>query len=56
MEYKGTRWYKSDLHLHTPASKCFKDKKVSAQDWVQRCLDQGLKCVAVTDHNTGEWT
>ncbi|SDT56365.1 hypothetical protein SAMN05444162_4997 [Paenibacillaceae bacterium GAS479] len=55
MEYRGTRWYKCDLHLHTPASKCFKDKNVSAQDWVQRCLDQGLKCVAVTDHNTGEW-
>ncbi|WP_440116318.1 TrlF family AAA-like ATPase [Paenibacillus sp. QZ-Y1] len=55
MEYRGTRWYKCDLHLHTPASKCFRNKKVSAENWVQRCLDQGLKCVAVTDHNTGEW-
>jgi predicted metal-dependent phosphoesterase TrpH len=55
LSYRGTRWQKCDLHLHTPASKCFNDKSISPQDWVQRCLEQGLNCVAVTDHNTGEW-
>jgi len=51
--YKGTRWYKCDLHLHTIASLCFQDKQVTADQWVKRAIEQGLDCVAVTDHNTG---
>lgn len=53
IKYKGTRWYKCDLHLHTKASKCFQDIQVTADQWVQRAIEQGLDCVAVTDHNTG---
>jgi len=53
INYKGTRWFKCDLHLHTIASNCFQDKTVTAEQWVQRAIDQGLNCVAVTDHNTG---
>ncbi|MCC3688426.1 PHP domain-containing protein [Bacillus cereus] len=52
-DIKGARWYKTDLHLHTPESKCFIDKGVTAAKWVERCIEQGLNCVAVTDHNTG---
>lgn len=55
MEYVGARWLKCDFHLHTPASKCFKDKNVTPEMWVQACLDQKLDCVAVTDHNTNAW-
>lgn len=55
MDYRGSRWYKCDLHLHTPASKCFEDKTVTPEQWVHACLNAGLQCVAVTDHNTGEW-
>lgn len=54
IEYKGTRWFKCDLHLHTTASKCFEDRSVTPTQWVQRAIDQGLNCVAVTDHNTGD--
>lgn len=50
--YKGTRWYKCDLHLHTKASLCFEDRSVTANQWVKRAIEQGLNCVAVTDHNT----
>jgi hypothetical protein len=53
IEYKGTRWYKCDLHLHTTASKCFEDKNVKPEQWVDRAIEQGLNCVAITDHNTG---
>ena len=53
IDYKGTRWYKCDLHLHTPASKCFQDQTVTPEQWVERALEQGLNCVAITDHNTG---
>ncbi len=55
IEFKGTRWFKCDLHLHTPASQCFYDKTVTAAQWVARAIEQGLDCVAVTDHNTGSW-
>ena len=51
----GTKWYKCDLHLHTPASRCFRDQTITAPQWVQEALDKGLHCVAVTDHNTGAW-
>lgn len=52
----GTKWYKCDLHLHTPASKCFRERDtVTPEQWVHAAIDKGLNCVAVTDHNTGEW-
>ncbi|WP_210340878.1 TrlF family AAA-like ATPase [Alkalicoccobacillus gibsonii] len=50
----GNKWFKCDLHLHTPASLCFRDKNVTAEEWITRCVEQELKCVAITDHNTGE--
>nr|WP_245402431.1 hypothetical protein [Psychrobacillus psychrodurans] len=40
--------------MHTTVSECFRDKTVTAEQWVQKCLDEGLQCVAVTDHNTGD--
>ena len=55
IDFIGGRWLKCDFHLHTPASLCFKDRSVTAAEWVDRCLEQALDCVAVTDHNTGEW-
>lgn len=53
IDYKGTKWFKCDLHLHTPASKCFQDQTVTTDQWIVKAIDQGLNCVAVTDHNTG---
>ena len=55
IDFNGGRWLKCDFHLHTPASLCFKDRSATAEQWVDRCLEQELDCVAVTDHNTGEW-
>lgn len=52
IEFKGSKWYKCDLHLHTTASECFANKEVTAEQWVDRAIEQGLHCVAVTDHNT----
>ncbi|MCJ1749352.1 PHP domain-containing protein [Mammaliicoccus sciuri] len=50
----GNKWYKCDLHLHSPASECFRDKTVTAEQWIAECKEKGLDCVALTDHNTGE--
>lgn len=52
IEFKGSKWYKCDLHLHTTASECFADREVTPDQWVDRAIEQGLHCVAVTDHNT----
>ncbi|MPQ22864.1 TrlF family AAA-like ATPase [Carnobacterium divergens] len=49
----GNRWYKCDLHLHSTASECFRDKSVTAEQWITECKEKGLDCVALTDHNTG---
>ena len=51
MDYVGTRWYKCDFHLHTKSSECFKDKTISNQQWMDRVIEQGINCIAITDHN-----
>jgi len=53
ISYLGTKWYKCDLHLHSPESECFTDKTITPKQWVDECIKKGLHCVALTDHNTG---
>jgi ABC-type lipoprotein export system ATPase subunit/predicted metal-dependent phosphoesterase TrpH len=54
--YPGSRWWKFDFHNHTPASLDYRgDKNIGPRDWLQRYRDEGIQCVAVTDHNTGQW-
>src|ERR1035438_3315771 len=52
---EGLQFKKLDLHLHTPASKCFGDHSVTPEAIVQAALKQGLHGIAVTDHNSGAW-
>lgn len=54
-EYRGNRWYKCDLHLHTPASECFEDKSITPQQFIDVVIKNGINCIAITDHNTAEW-
>ena len=60
--YPGARWWKFDLHTHTPASRDTywyrrqgSDDRLTAAQWLQRFMDAGIDCVAVTDHNSGAW-
>ncbi len=46
------KWYKADLHLHTPASRDYEEPGVTYLEWLRRVVDQGLDIVAITDHNT----
>ncbi len=46
------KWYKMDLHLHTPASADWKEPGVSYLDLLHRAEMQGLDIIAITDHNT----
>lgn len=51
----GLQYQKLDLHLHTPASHCFMHKEQTPDQIVRAALDQGLRAIAITDHNTAEW-
>lgn len=51
----GLTFRKLDLHVHTPASKDFGDRKVTARALVEKALQRGLTAIGVTDHNSGAW-
>ena len=46
------RWYKVDLHAHTPASADYEEPHTTYLDWLRTAADKGLDIGAVTDHNT----
>ncbi len=61
-DYPGARWWKFDCHAHTPASDDFMEgcpeeekRKVKPEFWLRKFMEKGIDCVAVTDHNGGEW-
>lgn len=56
-DYAGARWWKFDFHTHTPASFDFRhgSEKVTAESWLKAYMEEGIDCVAVTDHNSGDW-
>lgn len=47
----GLAYKKLDLHVHTPASKCFLGDSTPGQI-VEAAIKAGLDGIAVTDHNT----
>jgi len=59
MKFKGLIFKKFDLHIHTPASKCFVDKFEddisAAQAIVAESIKKDLAAIAITDHNTGRF-
>ena len=54
LQYSGARWWKFDFHTHTPASD-FSDKNITHESWLRAFMDEGIHCVAITDHNSGGW-
>lgn len=61
--YPGARWWKFDFHTHTPASKDTSawqaaigtSHELTPQSWLLKYMAAEVDCVAVTDHNSGEW-
>lgn len=60
--YAGARWWKFDFHTHTPASEDYRKgpehdslECIEPRDWLLGFMRAEVDCVAVTDHNTGEW-
>lgn len=61
--YPGARWWKFDFHTHTPASKdtgawqtaIGTPNELTPKTWLLKYMAAGIDCVAVTDHNSGDW-
>lgn len=61
--YPGARWWKFDFHTHTPASgdtlhwkkAIGTPDEVTPEKWLLHYMAAGIDCVAITDHNHGEW-
>lgn len=51
----GAKFYKCDLHIHTPGSFDFSEKTSTSQDIIRIALEKGLKLIAITDHNTSKF-
>lgn len=59
-EFPGSKWWKFDFHTHTPASKDTKAwqlpaNTVTPEDWLKKFMAAEIDCVAITDHNSGDW-
>ncbi len=48
----NARWYKMDLHVHTPGSADYQQPEISYLDILRHAEDKGLDIIAFTDHNT----
>ena len=55
LDEKGARYFKADLHTHSPASRDFEDRKATPEDFVKAALNNGLEIIALTDHNSADW-
>lgn len=59
--WAGSRWWKFDFHTHTPASHDYGGKnreflkEYTPKKWLLDHMRAGIDCVAITDHNSGEW-
>ena len=58
----GLKWWKFDFHTHSPASCDYGKgpdqavlKQRTPREWLMDFMRAGIDCVAVTDHNSGEW-
>lgn len=61
--YPGACWWKFDFHTHTPASLDTRawqaaigtPDEMTPLKWLHKYMAAEIDCVAVTDHNTGDW-
>lgn len=55
-DWPGSRWWRVDLHAHSPASHDFRDDRDNPDwdGWVRALQEQRIDAVAVTDHNTAD--
>lgn len=60
MKLYGAKWWKFDFHAHTPASFDYGKeeshlKNTNPREWLLNVMHKEIDCIAITDHNSGEW-
>ena len=55
ISFAGARWWKFDFHCHTRASNDYRSVSTTCREWLLACMNKGIDCVAITDHNSGVW-
>lgn len=58
MKFPGSNWWSFDFHNHTPASSDYDAGEcaaLTAREWLLAYMRSGVDCVAITDHNSGDW-
>ena len=57
-EWPGARWWRVDLHTHSPESYDFSNRTAEDEEgwiqWIESARDAGIHAIAVTDHNTAK--
>jgi len=53
--YPGSKWWKIDFHIHTPASSDYDNKDTSEEEILKAAMESCLDCMVITDHNSGNW-
>lgn len=48
----AAQWYKTELHIHTPASEDYQQEGVTILDILQQADQKAIDIMAFTDHNT----
>jgi energy-coupling factor transporter ATP-binding protein EcfA2/histidinol phosphatase-like PHP family hydrolase len=51
----GSKWWKIDFHVHTPASGDYRRRDATEEDVLQAAMAAGLDCMVIADHNSGDW-
>ena len=58
----GAKWWKFEFHTHTPKSNDYGRgadqatlKQKTTRDWLLDYMRAGIDCIAITDHNSGQW-
>jgi DNA repair ATPase RecN/histidinol phosphatase-like PHP family hydrolase len=58
----GAKWWKFEFHTHTPKSNDYGRgadqatlKQKTSREWLLDYMQAGIDCVAITDHNSGQW-
>lgn len=49
------RWWRIDLHTHSPASHDTHMDGITESAWLLAFMQAGVDIIAITDHNTGLW-
>ena len=58
LDWPGAKWWRVDLHAHSPASYDFRGQTAQGDEswilWLESARDAGIQAIAVTDHNTAD--